>query len=330
MEPLLELRQLSVTFATNYLSIPVVRGVDLQVGQGEIIGLVGESGCGKSVTCMAAMGLLDDNVRLGGEVHWKNELVDPQNDVSMSRLRGREIAMIFQDPMSALNPVQTIGKQLIEAIRVTAKTRLNRKTLRNKAVELLRDVGIPDPEKRLKTYPHQLSGGLSQRVMIAMMLAGEPDLLIADEPTTALDVTVQAQIMDLLRDLRDKRGMSIILVTHDLGVVAEVCDRMVVMYCGRVIETGTVQTVFNRPHHPYTSGLLASLPRVDGEDDELTPIPGVVPQPHEFGAGCDFATRCPRVSERCYAEFPDLKSSESKHKFACFSPFSAEYEELEV
>lgn len=326
MEPLLELKQLSVSFDTNHGNVPVVRGVDLQVGRGEIIGLVGESGCGKSVTCMAAMGLLDENARLGGQVQWKDKAINPLDDVAMSRLRGRDLAMIFQDPMSALNPVQTVGKQLIEAIRISTPDRQSRSALKDKAVGLLRDVGMPDPEKRLKTYPHQLSGGLSQRVMIAMMLAGDPDLLIADEPTTALDVTVQAQIMDLLRNLRDQRGMSIILVTHDLGVVAEVCDRMVVMYCGRVIETGTIEAVFSKAHHPYTSGLLASLPRL--EDDTLTPIPGVVPQTNEFGSGCDFATRCSRVSERCYSDFPKLRSYEPKHQFACFDPLSAEHEVL--
>lgn len=320
MQPLLETLDLHVSFATDQSPVPVVRGIDLKVGRGEIIGLVGESGSGKSVTCMAAMGLLDDNARLRGEIRWNGRKLHCQDDDAMSVLRGNELAMIFQDPMSALNPVQTIGKQLYEAIRLHSAKRIGRSELKQRATGLLSDVGVPAPEQRLKAYPHQLSGGLNQRVVIAMMLAGNPRLLIADEPTTALDVTVQAQIIDLLRSLRDQRGMSIILVTHDLGVVAETCDRVLVMYCGRVVESGPVAAVFQSPRHPYTRGLLASLPRIDSSDDALTPIPGVVPQPHEFGEGCTFAPRCPVASECCYSGSPAQQCSESDHLFSCFSP----------
>ncbi|MEH6578030.1 MAG: ABC transporter ATP-binding protein [Amphritea sp.] len=326
MQPLLETRDLNVSFATEQCTVPVVRGVDLKVGSGEIIGLVGESGSGKSVTCMAVMGLLDDNARLSGEIRWDGKQLNGQDDRIMSDFRGNELAMIFQDPMSALNPVQTVGKQLYEAIQLNAPGRLSRSELKRQAIKLLSDVGVPAPEARLKAYPHQLSGGLNQRVVIAMMLAGEPRLLIADEPTTALDVTVQAQILDLLRQLRDQRGMSIILVTHDLGVVAETCDRVVVMYCGRVVETGPIESVFSNPRHPYTSGLLASLPRIDADDHKLTPIPGVVPQPHELGEGCAFAPRCPNASSHCYSDSPAMLCSEADHFFSCFTPMPTKFE----
>ncbi|UTW13173.1 ABC transporter ATP-binding protein [Marinobacterium rhizophilum] len=320
MQPLLETRDLHVSFVTDDTATQVVRGIDLNVGRGEIIGLVGESGSGKSVTCMAAMGLLDGNARLDGEIRWNGERLHSQDDTAMSALRGKALAMIFQDPMSALNPVQTLGKQLYEAIQLHSTRRLGRSELKQRAIQLLSDVGVPAPEQRLKAYPHQLSGGLNQRLVIAMMLAGDPSLLIADEPTTALDVTVQAQIIDLLRRLRDQRGMSIILVTHDLGVVAQSCDRVLVMYCGRVVESGPVRAVFNNARHPYTRGLLASLPSIDSSDVALTPIPGVVPQPDAFGEGCAFAPRCPQASERCYRESPAAQHSPDPHRFSCFFP----------
>lgn len=326
MADLLQLEDISVGFKYGALEVPVVRGVNLSVAKGEIVGVVGESGCGKSVTCMASMGLLDDNAVLGGAVRWKGETVQPMDDKSMSRLRGHEIAMIFQDPMSALNPVKRVGNQLTEAIQINSTKRLGRSELRQRAIGLLQDVGVPEPEKRLSAYPHQLSGGLSQRVMIAMMLAGDPDLLIADEPTTALDVTVQAQIMELLQNLRDQRNMSVILVTHDLGVVAGVCDRIFVMYCGRVIESGPVKDVFANPRHPYTHGLLASLPRVDHADDDLSPVPGVVPLPTELGAGCDFAPRCAYRQPECDTSTPHLHTGPAGTACACFHPFDMQSE----
>lgn len=320
MADLLQLENLSVDFALGVQKIPVVRGVNLSVAQGEIVGVVGESGCGKSVTCMASMGLLDDNALLGGSVRWKGNEIAPMDDKSMSALRGKDLAMIFQDPMSSLNPVKRIGRQLTEAIRISSPKRLGRSDLRRQAIDLLHDVGVPEPEKRLSAYPHQLSGGLSQRVMIAMMLAGSPDLLIADEPTTALDVTVQAQIMELLQSLRDQRNMSVILVTHDLGVVAGVCDRVFVMYSGRVIESGGVREVFANPKHPYTHGLLTSLPRVDQANKELSPVPGVVPLPTELGEACDFAPRCTRKQQDCEAAAPELRTGPGGTACACFHP----------
>lgn len=321
MQPLLDIRDLHIAFSAGRSSVPVVRGVDLQVGRGEIVGLVGESGSGKSVTCMAAMGLLDGNARLRGEMRWDGQPIPSQDDRAMSRLRGNELAMIFQDPMSALNPVQTVGRQLFEAIRLNDPDRSGRHAQKQRALELLGFVGVPDPEQRLNAYPHQLSGGLNQRVVIAMMLAGNPRLLIADEPTTALDVTVQAQIIDLLRQLRDQRDMSIILVTHDLGVVVQACDRVVVMYCGQIVESGPVDAVFRSPHHPYTRGLLASLPRIDSDEDSLMPIPGTVPPPQELGVGCAFAPRCPSASAICLNSMPASQQIEAGRMFACFSPF---------
>ena len=321
MQPLLDARDLHVSFATEQGIVPVVRGVNLQVGAGEIVGLVGESGSGKSVTCMAAMGLLDNNARISGGVHWDGQSLPTQDDNYMSRLRGSEMAMIFQDPMSTLNPVQTIGKQLCESIQINSPKRLGRRALKERALELLRDVGVPAPEQRLKAYPHQLSGGLNQRIVIAMMLAGNPRMLIADEPTTALDVTVQAQIIRLLRRLCEERGMGIILVTHDLGVVAETCDRVVVMYAGQIVENGPVDAVFRHPRHPYTYGLLASLPRIDGNDDALTPIPGVVPQPHQLDGSCAFAPRCPKAAGCSYQIAPSMQHCDQGQQFACFNPY---------
>lgn len=339
MQPLLDARDLQVSFTTAQGTVPVVRGVDLQIGAGEIVGMVGESGSGKSVTCMAALGLLDDNAQVKGQIYWDGRRLATRDDRAMSRLRGHDMAMIFQDPMSTLNPVQTIGKQLYESIQINSPKRLGRTALKARALELLRDVGVPAPEQRLKAYPHQLSGGLNQRVVIAMMLAGNPRILIADEPTTALDVTVQAQIIRLLRRLRDERGMSIILVTHDLGVVAEACDRVVVMYAGQIVEHGPVDAVFRHPRHPYTRGLLASLPRIDGNCDALTPIPGVVPQPHQLNDGCAFAPRCPKAAGCSHQTAPRIQAgsqtpgspqarnetqqqhSNMTHQFACFHPF---------
>lgn len=320
MSTLLELEGLRVGFDTGGTMTPVVRGVDIDVAQGEIVGLVGESGCGKSVSCMAACGLLDENASIHGTVRWKGEEIANAHDAAMSRLRGRAIGMIFQDPMSALNPVQRVGKQIIEVLRLSGQAKSGRRSLRQAAAALLREVGVPEPEKRLDAFPHELSGGLSQRVMMAMMLAGRPELLIADEPTTALDVTVQAQIMALLQRQRDERGMSVILITHDLGVVAEICDRVFVMYCGRVIETGPVSRIFSAPQHPYTRGLLAARPHIDRDETELATVPGVVPQPSDLGSGCDFAPRCDRRTAQCTARAPLLAPRLDRGLCACFHP----------
>ena len=324
---MLRIRDLTVSFGIAPVLLHAVRGVDLEVGNGEILGLVGESGSGKSLTCLSIMRLLDPNAVLKGRIEFKGQDLLQLDEPGMTRMRGREIAMIFQDAMGSLNPVQTIGKQIREALKRDAAPAAGaasngRRSKTEEAIRLLREVGIPEPSQRLREYPHQLSGGMNQRALIAMMLAGNPDLLIADEPTTALDVTIQAQILRLLRDLRDQRGMSIILVTHDLGVVAETCDRVAVMYCGRVVETGTVGEVFKAPRHPYTRGLLNSRPRIDREVKALQPIEGVVPSLSAMPSGCAFQPRCPRASEQCGRAQPDFELDAIGHGYMCFHPLT--------
>lgn len=303
--------------------VRVVHGVDLDLSEGEILGLVGESGSGKSVTCMSALQLAGPMVRTEGRILFEEQDLLDLDEANMAALRGRGIGMIFQDPMTALNPVLTIGRQVGEAVRL-ARPELaaqGRPAVEAEALRLLGEVGIGEPRRRLKQYPHELSGGLNQRAMIAMTLAGRPRVLIADEPTTALDATVQAQILMLLRDLRDRFGMSILLITHDLGVVAQTCDRVAVMYCGRIVEDGAVGEVFASPSHPYTAGLLTSRPRTDRGDFTLRPIPGIVPAPDALPTGCAFAPRCMRSSEICRNEQP--RPREKERRVACFHPLGA-------
>lgn len=323
---MLRICDLTVSFGIPPTLLQVVRGVDLEIGKAEILGLVGESGSGKSLTCLSIMQLLGPNAVLKGRIEFKGQDLLQLDEAGITRLRGREIAMIFQDAMGSLNPVQTIGKQLREALRLDAAladaTTLGDKRSKTESIRLLAEVGMPDPRRRLREYPHQLSGGMNQRALIAMMLARNPSLLIADEPTTALDVTIQAQILRLLRDLRDRRGMSIILVTHDLGVVAETCDRVAVMYCGRIVETGTVDEVFKAPRHPYTLGLLNSRPRIDREVNALQPIEGVVPSPFAMPSGCTFRPRCPRATEACSRAQPSFELDAVGHGFTCFHPLT--------
>jgi len=324
---MLRIRDLTVSFGIPPVLLHAVRGVDLEVGNGEILGLVGESGSGKSLTCLSIMRLLGPNSVLKGRIEFKGQDLLQLDEPGITRMRGREIAMIFQDAMGSLNPVQTIGKQIREALRLDpasagGATSNGRRSKTEEAIRLLGEVGIPEPSQRLREYPHQLSGGMNQRALIAMMLAGNPSLLIADEPTTALDVTIQAQILRLLRDLRDQRGMSIILVTHDLGVVAETCDRVAVMYCGRVVETGTVDEVFKAPRHPYTMGLLNSRPRIDREVKALQPIEGVVPSLSAMPSGCAFQPRCPRATEECGRAQPDFELDAIGHGYMCFHPLT--------
>jgi peptide/nickel transport system ATP-binding protein len=319
MTNLLEIRDLRIDFDTEDGVVRALDGVDIRVPHGRTVGLVGESGCGKSVTSHAVLGLTPRNGRIvSGRILFNGNELLGLRESRLNKIRGREIAMIFQDPMSALNPVHTVGGQLKESL--VLHQRLDAGAARRESLRLLEMVGIPEAAARLKEYPHQLSGGMSQRVMIAMALACRPKLLIADEPTTALDVTIQAQILDLLRQLQAEIGMSVLLITHDLGVIAEMAHEVAVMYCGRIVESGSADRLFANPSHPYTQGLLRSLPRVDQDAEELSPIEGSVPSPFDLPPGCAFAPRCSHVSERCRASFPPLESRADGHAVACFHP----------
>jgi len=304
--PLLAVSDLSTVFDTDAGEVRAVDGVSFSVGSGETLGIVGESGCGKSVTSLSIMRLVPEPGRIldTGSIVFRGRDLLALAPESMRAVRGNDIAMIFQEPMTSLNPVHTVGRQIAESIRVHRGA--SRKVAWNQAVEMLRLVGIPAPERRAMDYPHQLSGGQRQRVMIAIALSCDPDLLIADEPTTALDVTIQAQILDLLSGLRQRLGMAMILVTHDLGIVAEVCDRVAVMYAGRIVEEGPVADLFDDPRHPYTQGLLRAIPRVDEAAGTLDPIPGQVPDPAHWPRGCRFNPRCRHAWDRCGRHEPGL------------------------
>ena len=315
---LLSIKNLQVSFDTPHGAAHAVRGIDLAVSPGEILGLVGESGSGKSALFLAALGLAGPRAQVRGSALFDGTDLVGLSDRALSRIRGRRVSMVFQDPASSLNPVMTIGRQLDEAIW------LNRQRpdqpISATAHDLLAEVGIPDPGRRLRAYPHELSGGQNQRVMIAMMLAGNPDLLIADEPNTALDVTVQAQILDLLKRVSLARDMSIVLISHDLGVVAQICDTVAVMYAGRIVECGPVMDLFDAPRHPYTAGLMASRPGT-APAGRLVPIGGAVPSPFERPVGCAFAPRCPRRREACTAVLPTPATG--RHWWRCFNPVDA-------
>ncbi|WP_248313509.1 ABC transporter ATP-binding protein [Bosea sp. F3-2] len=295
--------------------MPIVRGVELSVARGEALGIVGESGCGKSITWLAALRLLGQGVTTGGEVLLEGRDIAQLSERELGRVRGGRIALIFQDPSSALNPVQRIGTQLAEVLRLHRG--LTGEAARREALRLLDRVGIADGARRLRQYPHEFSGGMNQRVMIALALAGEPDVLVADEPTTALDATIQAQVLDLIRDIRRETGMALILISHDIGVVGDLCDRIAVMYAGRIVETAATRDLLTRPRHPYTQGLLAALPTLDGPRRRLTPIPGTVPAPAAIPAGCAFAPRCPVAVERCCHELPELAFAGQDQRAAC-------------
>ncbi|MGG5259958.1 ABC transporter ATP-binding protein [Phycicoccus avicenniae] len=322
-DAVLEVRDLSVTFGTEGGSVSAVDSVDLTLGRGEIVGVVGESGCGKSVTAMSLAGLLPRSADVTGSVRLLGEELVGAPPARVRAARGREIAYIFQEPMSSLNPVLTVGRQISEVLEV--HERLSGARARERAVELLRLVGIPSPERRVKQYPHELSGGMRQRVMIAMAVACDPTVLVADEPTTALDVTVQAGILDVLRGLRDRLGTSILVITHDLGVIADLADRVVVMYAGRVVERAGIDELFARPRHHYTSGLLSASPvpgRHASENHRLQEIPGLVPVLSEQPDACTFADRCPAATERCRSAAPPLErvAPGSSHEVACWHP----------
>jgi peptide/nickel transport system ATP-binding protein len=315
-EPLLELKRLAVSFATDDGTVRAVDGIDLALQRGRTLGLVGESGCGKSVTSLAVMGLLPpENSKVSGEVHFEGRDLLKIAPAELRDLRGARLAMIFQEPMTSLNPSYTIGNQIVEAIR--RHQGLNAAEARTRAIAMLRLVHIPSPEKRIDDYPHKLSGGQRQRVMIAMALACGPQLLIADEPTTALDVTIQAQILDLMRGLRHDTGTAIILITHDLGVVAEMADDVAVMYAGQIVEKAPVETLFARPEHPYTVGLLGSIPKLDQKRELLPSIEGRVPDMAHPPDGCRFAARCPFVEPACHAAVPPLVEVAPGHLTRC-------------
>ena len=305
MTPLLELRSVSVQFPTRRHVLTALDRVSLAIAPGEILGVVGESGAGKSLMGAAIIGLLEPPGRVsGGEILLEGRRVDRLAPEAMRRVRGRQIGAVFQDPLTTLNPLYTVGRQLAETIQVHLG--LSDREARARALQWLRDVGIPAPEQRIDAYPHQFSGGMRQRVVIALALCAEPQLVIADEPTTALDVSVQAQIIALLRRLAREHGTAVMLVTHDMGVIAETCDRVAVMYSGRIIETGSVADVVHRPAHPYTEGLMASIPKLGDRLGRLEQIDGAMPRLGAIPPGCPFNPRCPRVFDRCCADRPDL------------------------
>ncbi|HEY9411230.1 MAG TPA: ABC transporter ATP-binding protein [Jiangellaceae bacterium] len=315
--PLLEIDELGVEFRTEEGTVRAVDGASFTVGEGEIVGVVGESGSGKSVTAMSILGLVKPpGRRVGGTIRFRGRELNSLPSSELRTIRGGEIAMIFQDPMTALNPVVSIGRQIVEALRLHDR-RLTKGAARERAVELLTLVGVPNPEARLRQYPHEFSGGMRQRAMIAMAIANGPKLLIADEPTTALDVTIQAQVLDLLRIAQEETQAATLLITHDLGVVAELADTVVVMYAGRVIEQGDVTTIFTAPRHPYTVGLLESLPRLDRDLEELHPIPGSPPSLLDPPSGCPFHPRCPMVRDVCRTDRPGLRDVGRDHRSAC-------------
>jgi oligopeptide/dipeptide ABC transporter ATP-binding protein len=315
--PLLALENLHTYFYTDTGVARSVDGVSLQVGAGETVGVVGESGCGKSVTALSILRLVRPPGRIepGSSIRFEGRELLTLGEREMQQMRGNRIAMVFQEPMTALNPVFTVGDQIAEVARIHAG--MSKKDAWQKAIEMLRLVGIPAPEQRASEYPHQLSGGMRQRVVIAMALVMNPALIIADEPTTALDVTIQAQILELMAELTKRLGTSILLITHDLGVVAENCARVIVMYAGEVVEEAPTAELFAHAHHPYTEGLLGAMPRVGGESERLATIPGTVPPPTAWPSGCRFRDRCPYSWDRCEQEHPPLYQINATHTSRC-------------
>lgn len=326
-EVLLDVRDLKTYFFTDDGVVKAVDGMSFTIHKGEVLGLVGESGCGKSVASMSIMQLVDVPGKIvGGEIIFKGEDLVKKTPEQMRKIRGAEIGMIFQEPMTSLNPVYTVGDQIMEAILVHQD--VSEEEAKKKTIELLRLVGIPEPERRFNQYPHELSGGMRQRVMIAMAMSCNPDLLISDEATTALDVTIQAQILELMKDLQRKTGMAILFITHDLALVAEMANSVAVAYTGKIVEYGDVYSIFKRPRHPYTYGLLSSVPSLKTEKTK-TPLPaieGMVPNPYRMPSGCHFNPRCPFATERCRKEMPELVDIEPGHLVRCFHPVAVEKE----
>lgn len=316
---ILDVRGLKTSFFTDDGEIPAVDNVDFHIREGEVLGIVGESGCGKSVTSLSVMAFVPSppGKIVDGQILFQDKDLTKFSEKKMREIRGNDIAMIFQEPMTSLNPLFTIGDQLKEAIKIHKKD-WSKKQIQERAVEMMKLVGLPRAEGLLKDYPHQLSGGMRQRVMIAMALLCDPKVLIADEPTTALDVTIQAQILKLIKNLNEKLNTAVLLITHDLGVVAETCERIVVMYAGKVVEEGPVHTIFNDPQHPYTRGLLESVPDMRFKKDRLYSIPGNVPKPGSVRTGCKFAPRCEFAFDRCINENPELYQTADEHQTRCF------------
>lgn len=317
-QTILDVKGLSTTFARGNSALKAVRDVSFSVREGEVLGLVGESGSGKSVTLRSLLGLSRRYGKVSGEVRWMGQNILSLPERKLRPIRGGEIAMIFQEPMTSLNPLLTVGVQLTETLK--AHTDLGRAARRDRAIEMLEHVGIPDPASRLDAYPHQFSGGMRQRVMIAIALAAEPKLLLADEPTTALDVTIQAQILDLILSLADEMNMGVILVTHDLGVVAQTCENVAVMYAGRIVEQGPVRQVLRAPRHPYTEGLMRSVPQDVPPRTQLYSVPGTPPGLDALPTGCAFAPRCQNVKDICRTERPPLAAISTARLAACFYP----------
>lgn len=306
------IRDLKVSFS----GVQVLHGINIDIDRGETLGLVGESGCGKSVTWLAALGLLPGKTSVSGSVRVDGqELINAPRHVQEG-VRGGRIAMIFQDPSSSLNPVKKVGPQIVESLSLHRGLKGN--AARLEAIRLMERVGIPDAARRFDLFPHEFSGGQCQRIMIAIALAGEPDVLIADEPTTALDVTIQAQILDLLNQIRQETGMAIVFISHDLGAVSQICERVCVMYAGRIVETAQTSELFETPKHPYTLGLFDAIPRLDGGRERLRAIPGTVPDPRHLPQGCAFAPRCSQATEQCEKHIPELRQLNAQ-KVACFN-----------
>ena len=317
-EKVLSVENLTTSFPIDGALVPAVKDVSFELFKGETLGLVGESGSGKSVTSLSILKLVSKpGIINSGKVIFKGRDLLTFSEKELRNVRGNEVSMIFQEPMTSLNPVFTVGDQIAEVLKVHAK--LPKKQARDRAIEALKKVGIPAPEKRIDDYPHMLSGGMRQRVMIAMALICEPDVLIADEPTTALDVTIQAQILDLIEELQESMNMSVLLITHDLGVVQERCDRVIMMYGGQIIEELPTKDLFNGCKHPYTFGLLKAIPKLGHKEDSLYSIPGNVPKLGSFPVGCRFVDRCFNSIEKCHLEEPQLESLNKQHKVRCFN-----------
>lgn len=326
--PMLQVKNLCTSFNVDAGEVRAVNGISFNLDKGKVLGIVGESGSGKSVTAYSIMRILVEPGKIvGGEILFNGEDIVKYSKKQMREFRGKRVSIIFQDPMTSLNPTFTIGNQLREAILL--HTDRNRAEANARALEMLQLVGVNEPEKRLKQYPHELSGGMRQRVMIAMALACEPDILIADEPTTALDVTIQAQILELMKDLQKKMGMAIIMITHDLGVIADMCDEIIVMYAGRVCERGTVDEIFYNPRHEYTKGLLRSIPTLNGGHDKLIPIAGSPVDLTNLPAGCAFASRCDRCMKICLTEQPEEVRVNASHIASCWMNVKQVYDEAQ-